>query len=454
MTAIDRAAVIEANFDGLVGPTHNYGGLSAGNLASTRNKDRVSSPRRAVLEGLAKMRALADLGLAQGVLPPQERPFLPVMRAIGYSGRDSEVLARVIWEEPRYLKLLSSASSMWAANAAMVSPSADTGDGRVHFTPANLHTTPHRAIEGPQTKLALERIFADPAHFAVHDPLPSHGLFADEGAANQVRLARTHGQGGVELLVWGRDGHEVQGGKFPARQTLQSCEAIRRRHLLEGRRTVLVRQAREAIDAGAFHNDVVCVGNLNTLFYHEKAFEDRDKALEEIRRAARDRFDPVFIEVPDEDVSLDDAVSSYLFNSQLLSLPGENRMVLLAPEETRENERTRAYCDRLVAGNGPIGEVRFAEVRESMRNGGGPACLRLRVVLTEAERAAVNPGVWLDAALHAQLTEWAQTHYREELAPADLADPNLLGESQTALDALTGLLGLGSDFYAFQRAGA
>lgn len=446
-------ATIEANFDGLVGPTHNYGGLSAGNLASTRNKDATSSPRGAVLEGLAKMRGLAQAGLWQGVLPPQERPYLPVMRAIGYSGRDSEVLARVIWEQPRYLKLLSSASSMWAANAAMVSPSADTQDGRVHFTPANLHTTPHRAIEGPQTQRALERIFPDPERFAVHPPLPSHALFADEGAANHVRLTREHGRAGVEILVWGRDGHEMETGGFPARQSLQSCEAIGRRHRLDKRRTVLIQQARAAIDAGAFHNDVVCVGNLNTLFFHEQAFEDKASALDAIRHAARDRFDPDFVEVPADAVSLGDAVGSYLFNSQLLSIPGQARMVLLAPVETRENERTRAYCDQLVAGNGPIGEVRYAEVRESMRNGGGPACLRLRVVLTAAEREAVNPGVWMTEALYDRLCLWANEHYREQLAPADLADPNLLGESQAALDELTGILGLGSDFYDFQRAG-
>lgn len=442
---------IEANFDGLVGPTHNYGGLSAGNLASTRNKDRVSSPRSAVLEGLAKMRSLAAAGLHQGILPPQERPFLPVMRSIGYSGLDSDVLARVIWEQPRYLKLLSSASPMWAANAAMVSPSADTRDGRLHFTPANLHTTPHRAIEGPQTELALKRIFNAPDRFMVHEPLPSHALFADEGAANHVRLCREHDRQGVEILVWGRDGHVDETGRFPARQSLQACEAIVRRHGLDKRRTVMIQQARAAIDAGAFHNDVVCVGNLNTLFYHEQAFEDKQTALEDIRRAARDRFEPIFVEVPADEVSLEDAVNSYLFNSQLLQMPGEERMVLLAPVETRENDRTRAYCEKLVAGNGPIGEVRYAEVRESMRNGGGPACLRLRVVLTEAERAAVNPGIWMTEALYDQLREWAQAHYRETLAPADLADPNLLGESQHALDELTRILGLGDDFYPFQR---
>jgi len=445
---------LEANFDGLVGPTHNYGGLSEGNLASARNKDRISSPRGAVLEGLAKMKSLAEAGLPQGLLPPQERPYLPALRAIGYSGSDAEVLAQVSRDEPRYLKLMSSASSMWAANAATVSPSADTRDGRVHFSPANLLTTPHRAIEGAQTQRALERVFADESRFAVHTPLPAHPLFSDEGAANHVRLARTHGDEGVELMVWGRDGHAAQTGRFPARQSLQACEAVARRHGLGASKTVLAQQAVEAIDAGAFHNDVVCVGTLNTLFYHEQAFENRDAVLDALRRAAGESFDPAFVEVPKDAVSLEDAITSYLFNSQLLQMPGEDRLVLLAPEETRENAATRAYCDTLVSGNGPIGEVRFAEVRESMRNGGGPACLRLRVVLTEAERKAVNPNVWLTDALYAKLTDWAVRHYREALSPADIADPNLLTESRAALDELTGILALGSDFYHFQRAGA
>lgn len=445
------AEAIEANFDGLVGPTHNYGGLSPGNLASARNEGSVSSPRNAVLEGLAKMRDLAQLGVAQGVLPPQERPFIPALRAIGYRGRDSEVLAKVTWEEPYYLKILSSASSMWAANAATVSPSADTTDGRVHFTPANLHTTAHRAIEGPQTQRALERTFPDRERFKVHVPLPGHELFADEGAANHVRLARNHGEPGVELLVWGRDGLVPEEGKFPARQTRQACEAIRRGHGLDGRRTVLAQQSREAIDAGAFHNDVVCVGTLRTLFFHEKAFADRKLLVEDLARASRGRFDLNLIEVPADEVSLQDAVSSYLFNSQLLQVPGEERLVLLAPEETRENAATSAYCERLVAGNSAIGAVRFAGVRESMRNGGGPACLRLRVVLTEAERQAVNPAAWMDEALYERLVDWANRHYRDKLAPADLADPQLLGESQRALDELTSILELGSDFYEFQR---
>ncbi|EGF31557.1 Succinylarginine dihydrolase, partial [Oxalobacteraceae bacterium IMCC9480] len=55
----------EFNFDGLVGPSHNYAGLSFGNVASFNNVKSVSSPKQAALQGLAKMRALAARGFAQ-----------------------------------------------------------------------------------------------------------------------------------------------------------------------------------------------------------------------------------------------------------------------------------------------------------------------------------------------------------------------------------------------------
>lgn len=442
---------IEANFDGLVGPTHNYGGLSEGNLASARSEGLSSSPREAVLEGIAKMKSLADLGLLQGVMPPHERPYLPLLKTLGFSGSDAQIIERVAREAPHLLRRASSASAMWAANAAMVSPSVDSADGRVHFTPANLMTTGHRAIEAPQTRRALARIFADTKRFCVHEPLPYQSDFADEGAANHVRLCESHGAAGVELLVWGRDATTSYEGRFPARQTRQSCETIARRHGLDPAHTVLLQQSRAAIEAGAFHNDVVCVGTRTCLFYHQQAFEDRDAAIAAIRRAADGLFESDFVEVPTSEVSLDDAITSYLFNSQLLQIPGEDRLVLLAPEETRENPATRAYCERLVTGNGPIGAVRFASVRQSMRNGGGPACLRLRVVLTEQERAALSANTIMTPALFEALNAWGTAHYRETLAPADLADPNLLVESRQALDALTGLLDLGSDFYPFQR---
>lgn len=440
----------EANCDGLVGPTHSYGGLSPGNIASALNAGEASDPRGGVLQGLAKMKRLADLGVPQFVLPPHERPHVGWLRGLGFSGSDSQVVERAWTEAPSFAAAASSASAMWAANAATVTPSADAADGRVHFTPANLVSNLHRSIEAEQTTRALKALFPDPERFAVHDPLPAVAHLSDEGAANHVRLCADHGQPGVNLLVWGKDAFEHwPSPDFPARQTLQASEAIARRH--GAGRAVLARQGKAAILGGAFHNDVVCVGTREALLFHEAAFEDKQATLDAIRRAADGLFEPVFLEIAADDLPLQDAVKSYLFNSQLLVLPGEDRLVLLAPTETQENARAHAAAQALAASNGPIGRVDYVDVRQSMRNGGGPACLRLRVVLTEAELAAANPAQRLTEGVHAALTMWAMRWYRDRLLPTDLADPALLLETQGALDELTSILALGSDFYAFQR---
>lgn len=442
-------SAIEANADGLIGPTHSYAGLSPGNLASSLHAGKASSPRAAVRQGLDKMKMLADLGLPQFVLPPQERPDIPFLRSLGFTGSDARVLERAWKDAPSFAAAACSASSMWAANAATVTPSADSADGRVHFTPANLITNLHRSLEHQQTKRALDALFPDPAHFAVHDALPSVAHLADEGAANHVRMCADHGAPGVNLLVWGREAWEGWDGPYPARQTHEASQAIARRHGATG--AVFPRQGRAAIAGGTFHNDVVCVGALDTLFFHELAFEDTAGTLDAVRKAAEGRFEPIFVEVSAADLPLADAISSYLFNSMLIQVPGEDRLTLICPTETRDNPRSHAVAERIAASNGPIGRVRYVDVRQSMMNGGGPACLRLRVVLTEAELAATNPAMRLTDDLYVRIGEWADRWYRETLSPQDLADPALLDESRGALDALTGILSLGGDFYPFQR---
>jgi succinylarginine dihydrolase len=439
----------EANCDGLVGPTHSYAGLSPGNLASEVNRGEASSPRAAALQGLAKMKRLADIGVPQFVLPPHERPFIPFLRDLGFTGSDADVLATAWKDQPAVAAAACSASSMWAANAATVTPSADSADGRVHFTAANLVTNLHRSLEGPQSTRMLRVLFPDEGLFAVHDPLPMVSHFGDEGAANHVRLCADHGEPGVNLLVYGREAFEPWDARYPARQTVEASRAIARRH--GAARPVFARQARSAIAEGVFHNDVVCVGTRTALLFHERAFETKALVLKEITAAAKGLFTPEFVEVSEADLPLADAVKSYLFNSQLLVLPGEDRLVLLAPTETEENPRAHAAAQALVTSNGPIGRVEYVDVRQSMRNGGGPACLRLRVVLTDAELEAANPFQRMNDAVYDLLVEWAARRYRETLLPADLADPALIDETRVALDELTSILRLGSDFYPFQR---
>jgi succinylarginine dihydrolase len=431
----------EANFDGLIGPTHNYAGLSLGNTASAKNAGAVSNPRAAALQGLSKMRALLQLGCVQGFLPPLMRPDLGVLRALGFTGTDAQIIERAGKEAPSLLVDVYSASSMWTANAATVAPSPDTPDGRVHFTIANLASNFHRSIESDGTARALRRIFSNEKHFAHHASLPGGVHFGDEGAANHGRLAKSHGEKGVHLFVYGEDGK-----RFPARQKRRASEAVARLHGLGRDQTVFILQAKKALDAGAFHNDVVSVANGGVLFTHEGAFEEREAAYAAIRKAAP------FVEIVEaktKEVPLQDAVASYLFNSQLISLAG-GEMVLILPKEAEETARVKAFIDATLAANNPVNRAIYIDVRESMRNGGGPACLRLRVVLSAAEVDAVDRNFLLDDSKIAALEAWVGKHYRDRLSLQDLRDPAFMIEAFAALDTLTNLSNMGP-FYDFQR---
>lgn len=443
---------IEVNFDGLIGPTHNYSGLAQGNLASSRNAQLTSSPKQAAFQGLEKMRTLIKLGYQQGFLLPQQRPDTNVLRGLGFTGSDTDVISQVAQTAPELLPMVYSASSMWAANAATVTPSRDSNDGKLHFTPANLLTSAHRATEHTQTERCLRTVFANAEHFAVHSALPSINRFADEGAANHTRLSNSYSDTGVGLFVYGRDRDtDLSQLQFPARQTLEASQALARQHQLPAERAVYLQQSNTAINAGAFHNDVVAVGNGPALLYHEQAFTEASQQAAFSRLREQLDFKP--IAVPASKVSLDDAITSYLFNSQLLAMPNGDvsEMRLIAPTECEENAAVAAYLKELTQDlSQPIRHVEFVDVRQSMSNGGGPACLRLRVCLTEQERNALDPRFLLDDAKIDQLQQWVNEHYREELAPADLADPQLLIESYQALDALTQLLELGS-YYDFQK---
>lgn len=441
----------EVNFDGLVGPTHNYAGLSFGNVASFSNASANSHPKQAALQGLAKMKALSDMGMKQGVLAPQERPDIYTLRRLGFSGSDAEVLEKAAQKAPEVHLACCSASSMWTANAATVSPSADTADGRVHFTPANLTNKFHRSLEPEVTGRILQSTFHDSKHFVHHKHLPDNEHFGDEGAANHTRLCKDYGQEGVELFVFGRyafDTSKPAPTKYPARQTYEACQAIARLHGLSNDNVVYIQQNPNVIDQGVFHNDVISVGNQNVLFYHEQAFADTVSALDEIQQKFGDS--PLhFIKVNTDAVSVQEAVKTYLFNTQIITLPN-GEMAIIAPTECQESAAVSSYLNELVEMGTPIKQVHYFDVKQSMKNGGGPACLRLRVALTDQELQAVNPNTLMNDALYSKLTHWVNKHYRDELSLDDLRDPALLNESRSALDELTQILKLGS-VYPFQR---
>ena len=405
-------SLTEINFDGIVGPSHNYAGLSLGNLASASHAGDPSYPRAAALQGLAKMRHNMALGLSQGFLLPLPRPNARFLERIGADGSEDRRLMAAAW----------SASSMWTANAATVSPAPDCADGRCHLTAANLVTMPHRSQEWPDTARQLRLAFANASHFTVHDAVPP--CFGDEGAANHMRMGTRHDGPGLEIFVYGKTG-----GAFPARQHVEASRAVARLHGLDPARCLFAEQNAEAIAAGAFHNDVVAVANERVLFTHEQAFADPEGTYAAIRAALPEAE---IVVVPAAAVSLAEAIKSYLFNAQLLTLPSAG-MALVIPLEAWEHPRVRAWLDGMLVANGPIRQVLPVDVRQSMANGGGPACLRLRVV---ADPATVDPRFLLDGAKAARIETIIAAHWPETISPADLGNEDLARRVMDARGAL------------------
>jgi succinylarginine dihydrolase len=416
-------SLTEINFDGIVGPSHNYAGLSLGNIASASHAGDASYPRAAALQGVAKMRGnLARLGV-QGFLLPLPRPNTALQAALALDGTEPPQLRAAPW----------SASSMWTANAATVSPAPDTADGRCHLTPANLVTMLHRAQEWPDTQAQLRVAFGDTRHFAVHDAVPP--TFGDEGAANHMRLCESHDAPGVEVFVYGRQPFETGGGRFPARQHEQASRLVARAHGLDPARTVFIEQNPEAIAAGAFHNDVVAVANASVLFTHAEAFADSQGAYDAIRAA----FPALeVVEVPSSAVSLAEAIRTYLFNAQLLTLP-DGSMALIVPEECRESPAVWGWVEGMLAGNGPIRQVIPVDVKQSMANGGGPACLRLRVV---CDPATVDPRFLLTEAKADLLERIIAAHWPLQIDPSDIGTQGLADSVIAARLALLDALDL------------
>lgn len=335
---------------------------------------------------------------------------------------------------------------MWVANAATIAPSADTLDGKVHLTVANLNNKFHRSLEAPVTESLLKAIFNDEEKFSVHSALPQVALLGDEGRQTTIvsavitvnRVCNFLSTGEKKAMIPGlplsgatdsrsqRGGGKAESGESPTGD-FRPAKPGRYR-------------------PGRFHNDVIAVSNRRVLFCHQQAFARQSQLLANLR-ARVNGF--MAIEVPATQVSVSDTVSTYLFNSQLLSRD-DGSMMLVLPQECREHAGVWGYLNELLAADNPISELKVFDLRESMANGGGPACLRLRVVLTEEERRAVNPAVMMNDTLFNALNDWVDRYYRDRLTAADLADPQLLREGREALDVLSQLLNLGS-VYPFQR---
>ena len=90
--------------------------------------------------------------------------------------------------------------------------------------------------------------------------------------------------------------------------------------------------------------------------------------------------------------------------------------------ETEHNAPARAFLDRLLAGNGPVHRVVPVDVRQSMANGGGPACLRLRVV---ADPATIDPRFLLDEAKAEIIERAIAGAWPEQIDTADIGKETL-----------------------------
>jgi len=428
------------------------GGLSYGNQASMLHRSRPSNPKLAALQGLRKMKLLAELGVSQAIIPPLERPSLGALRRCGFSGSDEGIIKQAAIEAPRLLSGCYSASSMWTANCGIVTPSADTSDGRVHFTPANLSLMFHRSIETVGTAEILKTIFSDPQYFSHHPPVPAS--FSDEGAANHSRLCESHAGSGVHMFVYGTRGWQAgirRSSLYPRRQSYEALSVIARAHGIVEKRALFLQQHTLALDSGIFHNDVISMGNESVFLWHEYAFEDGHLVSDKLAEAFKtvSVASPYFRMVGQSELSLDEALQTYFFNSQLVSL-GKGKMCLLMPQECEESASVMRLIEKITSETDIISSTRFISVRQSMRNGGGPACLRFRVVLTEKELGAVHKGVLYSDSLFDQLVEWVSRYYRERLVGEDLSDPRFIDEIKEALNALTEILDLGM-IYPFQN---
>jgi succinylarginine dihydrolase len=443
----------EINFDGLIGPTHNYSGLSDGNIASKKNFFSVSNPKEAALQGLKKAKILINAGLNQGLFLPHERPFIPGLKKLGFSG-DNETILKSAYEYSKVLlSNFSSASSMWAANAATISPSPDTKDGKVHITPANLNTMFHRSLESDFTYTQCKLIFSDTC-FVVHKPALSISGYGDEGAANHLRISKTHEDKGFEIFVFGESAFkeeafaEYQKTSFIKRQALEVSKSVALSHKLDRNNVFYLQQHPRAIDKGSFHNDIVSLSNENIFIAHEKAFLNRDVLNHVLKHLELEVENFNYIEIPDKEIPLDDIISSYLLNSQLFT-NGEGEMQLILPAEVQNYENCMQWLDKLKQTS-DVKLFDFVNIKQSMMNGGGPACLRLKVILNEDEINKVNKNFILNNKRLELIEDLIEREYRDELYPDDLKDPSLLDESRRVLDELTQIFGTGS-IYEFQK---
>ena len=354
--------------DTIIGPTYHYGGLALGNTHSLDHKHVVANPKKAALQGLSKMKLLRDHGISQYVLPAYVRDYKGLVQ--GYynnQGDFEDNLKRLYDENLDIFSSFFSASSAWLANAWTMTPSIDSSDGRYHVSPASLNACFHRQLDVKQTIAILTNRLCSKTYITCHHPSP----FFDEGAANMIRLSA--GGKGLYLFVSGSSDTK----RFKSRHDKRSWQRLVSQHQLDPDYVIYLTQHPDAIDAGVFHNDVISFGVDDLLVVHENAFVDQPNYCDTILERYFSCFgtDLTLIQIPDSILPLKDAVNSYFFNSQLVR-KDDNRYLLLVPSRCK-GLPVMDYFVSIVAKKWESQlEIMVCDVEESIKNGGGPACLR------------------------------------------------------------------------------
>lgn len=428
---------LEINVDGLIGPTHHFGGLGVGNLASHASQHRPSNPRAAALEGLAKMQLLSDLGVPQFYLPPLSRPNWPWLASLGFAGDRADILKRCYEQSPQLLSAAYSSAFMWTANAATVAPACDTLNKRLTLVPANLCCNLHRGQESHARMHQLQDMFRGVSNASVTEPLPSVYPLRDEGAANHMRLCNRQGDLAVHLFVYGPP-VENRVGAFIARQSELASRQVAVQLELDRDACCFAQQTPEAIEAGVFHNDVIATSHGGLLIYHELAFADHEKVVADLSQKYQTRTSEFLqsICVSRKELPLDEAVRTYLFNSQIVNSDSES-MQLICPVQCKESAQTRSLIDRWISDpTNPIQRVHFMSLGQSMANGGGPACLRLRMMIDESQLEELGHRYRIDEARIARLTTMIEREYPDRFSIEDMTRLDFADHAQTTVEAI------------------
>ena len=362
--------------DCMPGPTNHFGGHAFGNMASMTAKGQHSNPKKAALEWIEKINKLKKIGAYQLILPPHRRPLAHYLK------------------HPQLNEL--SSGFIWMANAGHFIPNSDTSKRYHQFIPANMNATYHRKYEHMFNTYWIKQILKNIPH-QLHGPLSSD----DEGAANTVRLWNK--DIGIHVAVYGH-----KNTHFPSRQNEDSIKELQEKtNILT---LFKLQQKSIAIDHGVFHNDVICFGFKNTLFCHEHAFENQNEKLNNLKKIFHQKTNEnlTIIEIKESELTLDECISTYLFNSQVIIQ--KNNIILLCPSTVKRNNKSLSITNQWQQ-KGYFSDVQYIDIKSSLMNGGGPACLRLCMYLNGNEIKKIPKQFWASENKIKELTKFINTEY-------------------------------------------